>query len=157
MSLDYNNRAKRDKSRYQEENIKQQKSIHITDANVKCSYCGKQAEFYFDENYTEAYCSQKCQDLHSIALVKMKKNLKWFGICISISVMLLLLGAFLDLPFDKKYILGNGMALLGITIILFPFCTPETYEKYGYVKTTKIGRLLGGLTVLLGIVFFFIS
>lgn len=127
------------------------KYIPTTDRNVKCSYCGKQAQFYSDDTFSKAYCSKKCEKSHSIALDKIKKNMKWFYIGIVISVLLLLSGAVWNFPIDKKYITGGGMALLGITLILFPFCTPEAYEKYGYIKTTKIGRGLGLLAELLGI------
>ncbi|MDF2822571.1 MAG: hypothetical protein K0R15_3019 [Clostridiales bacterium] len=46
------------------------------------------------------------------------------------------------------------MLILGITIILFPFCTPEAYKKYWYIITTKIGRMLGLITEAFGIVIF---
>ena len=56
------------------------KYIPTTDRNVKCSYCGKQAQFYSDDTLAKAYCSKKCEKLHSIALDTIKKNMKWFYI-----------------------------------------------------------------------------
>lgn len=131
--------------------------IPINDENVKCSYCGKPAQFYADDTFTKAYCSQKCEKCHSIALDNINKNLKWFYIGIIISVVCLLLGAVWNFSIDKKYIVGSGMMCLGITIILFPFCTPETYQRYGYIKTTKLGRGIGLLTELLGLLILLIG
>lgn len=125
--------------------------------NIKCSYCGSKAKFYSDSSFTEAYCSEQCEKLHRVALNRIKKNMKWFCLGIAISILLLIVGAVSNLPIEKKYIAGSGMALLGITVIVFPFCTPEAYQKYGYVKTTKIGRLLGIFTEAVGIVILFMG
>ena len=78
------------------------KYIPTTDRNVKCSYCGKQAQFYSDDTFSKAYCSKKCEKLHSIALDKIKRNMKWFYIGIAISVLLLLSGAVWNFSIDKK-------------------------------------------------------
>ena len=46
---------------------------------------------------------------------------------------------------------GIGMSLLGITLLLFPYCTPETYAMFGYVRTTRLGRGMGILVILFGL------
>ena len=46
---------------------------------------------------------------------------------------------------------GIGMSLLGITLLLFPYCTPETYAMFGYVRTTRLGRGMGILIILFGL------
>lgn len=134
-----------------------QTGIYTVSGNEICSYCGKKAEFYKDESLTEAYCSPKCQQLHTIAMNNIKKNMKCFGIGIIISVLLLLSGVFFNLAADKNLIVGSGIILLGITLILFPFCTPESYKKYGYIKTTRIGRILGFITEMFGLMILFLG
>lgn len=126
-------------------------NTYVIEGNEICSFCGKPAKFYHDKFLSEKYCSPKCQQLHEIALQKIKKNMKWFILGIVISSAMLLLCAFLSTPFDKKYLAGGGILLLGVTLILFPFCTPESYKRYGYEKTTKIGRFIGFLTELFGL------
>ena len=59
--------------------------------------------------------------------------------------LLLFTSALSLLPFQKNITTGCGMLCLGMTLILFPFCTPETYQKLGYLKSTQIGRILGFL------------
>lgn len=48
------------------------------------------------------------------------------------------------------------MLCLGMTLILFPFCTPETYQKFGYLKSTQIGRFLGFLVELYALFILFL-
>lgn len=123
----------------------------LVDGTEKCSFCGKTAKFYGDKTLAEAYCSPRCQQLQTIALNKIRKNMKWFVLGIVTSIALLLFAAFFNKSLNKKYLAGGGMLILGIILILFPFCTPEAYKKYGYIKTTKIGRMLGLLTETIGI------
>ena len=128
------------------------KTVRITGSDVNCSYCGRQVKFYVDGDRENAYCSEECRQLHQKALRKIKKSLKWFFSGICASVLLLVAGAFFKTPSVSQYLAGSGMALLGITLILFPFCTPETYRKFGYVKSAGLGRLLGVLTAVFGVV-----
>lgn len=98
-----------------------------------------------DQTKTQAYCSKTCQLAHDKALNKIQKQLKWFYLGIILSILLLFASALSLLPFQKNIIIGCGMLCLGMTLILFPFCTPETYQKLGYLKSTQIGRILGFL------------
>ena len=43
------------------------------------------------------------------------------------------------------------MLLLGLTVVLFPYCTPETYAMFGYVKTNRLGRVIGVLVAIFGL------
>lgn len=120
-----------------------------------CSYCGKKLEGkpeYVSEqvNEAEAYCSAECRKKHKEALQKVRKNMKWFAAGIVCSVLLVLGSAFMEASENSMghYMTGTGMFLLGLTLVLFPYCTPETYAMFGYVKTNRIGRALGILTAL---------
>ena len=122
-----------------------------------CSYCGKPLEGAGCPGIKEkeaCYCSPECRKKHEAALVKIRKNLKWFAAGIAASVLLVLHSAFAgaaaggeETPLSG----GIGMSLLGLTLLLFPYCTPETYAMFGYVRTTRLGRGMGILIILFGL------
>ena len=122
-----------------------------------CGYCGKPLEGAGYPGIKEketCYCSPECRKKHEAALVKIRKNLKWFAAGIAASILLVLHSAFAgaaaggeETPLSG----GIGMSLLGITLLLFPYCTPETYAMFGYVRTTRLGRGMGILVILFGL------
>lgn len=130
-------------------------NLNLSVSNRKCSYCGKRTSFY-DDISNIAYCSSSCRELYQLSLDKIKKNLVWFTIGIVISILLLLFGAFFKTSIKSNYIIGSGIAVLGITLIVFPYCTPEAYRMYGIQKTTLIGRTLGILSELFGLIIIFL-
>ena len=122
-----------------------------------CGYCGKPLE---GAGYPEireketCYCSPECRKKHEAALVKIRKNLKWFAAGIAASVLLVLHSAFAGAAAGGEGTPlsgGIGMSLLGLTLLLFPYCTPETYALLGYVRTTRLGRGMGALVILFGL------
>ena len=88
-----------------------------------------------------------------MALEKVRKNMKWFAAGIAVSVLLMLSSAFLSAGGKEsgKLTAGCGMLLLGLTVVLFPYCTPETYAMFGYVKTNRLGRVIGVLVAIFGL------
>ena len=79
--------------------------------------------------------------------------MKWFAAGIIVSVLLVLSSAFLGAGEKEsgKLTAGCGMLLLGLTVVLFPYCTPETYAMFGYVKTNRLGRVIGVLVAIFGL------
>ena len=120
----------------------------------KCSYCGKKSACFRSADDETVYCDIYCKNEHEKALVKVRKNMIWFAIGVILSLSLMLSSSF-QTAVQKNYLGGGGLLLAGITLSLFPFCTPESYEMYGYKKTTLIGRLLGMITTVLGLVIIF--
>ena len=123
-----------------------------------CSYCGKKLEGKFcygcgDGKTKEIYCSVECLEKPRMALEKVRKNMKWFAAGIAVSVLLMLSSAFLSAGGKEsgKLTAGCGMLLLGLTVVLFPYCTPETYAMFGYVKTNRLGRVIGVLVAIFGL------
>ena len=123
-----------------------------------CSYCGKKLEGKScygsgDGKEEELYCSSECRDKHRTALESVRKNMKWFAAGIIVSVLLVLSSAFLGAREKQsgKLTAGCGMLLLGLTVVLFPYCTPETYAMFGYVKTNRLGRVIGVLVAIFGL------
>ena len=47
------------------------------------------------------------------------------------------------------------MTLLGATLVLFPFCTPQTYAKLGLRRASILGRVLGCAVELYGLYILF--
>ena len=122
-----------------------------------CGYCGRPLEGAGCPGIKEketCYCSPECRKKHEAALVKIRKNLKWFAAGIAASVLLVLHSAFAGAAAGGEGTPlsgGIGMSLLGITLLLFPYCTPETYAMFGYVRTTRLGRGMGALIILFGL------
>lgn len=117
----------------------------------KCAYCGKR-----EAVSGSLYCGEECEKSHASALRRMKKNLKWFWLGIIVSIVFLLASSFSLLPLLGKNGTSLGLWVLAVTMFLFPYCTPETYKLYGYVRTTKIGRCLGVIVGVIGVVLCFL-
>ena len=69
-----------------------------------------------------------------------------------IALLLFSLVAFGILIFftDPLIAMGIMFAIMGVTIAVFPFCTPETFEMLGVKGTIRLGRVLGLIMVVVG-------
>ena len=47
--------------------------------------------------------------------------------------------------------IGSGIIVMGITVALLPFATPETIVLFGNKKSRVIGRILGMLLIAVGV------
>lgn len=81
-------------------------------------------------------------------------------IVLSLPLLPLILAGFLFLDFitGKLILVATGVVTicLGITIIVFPFSTPETGSIFGLNRAIKITKITGGIVALLGIGFLWI-
>lgn len=118
----------------------------------KCCYCHKNAVFYYDH---QPFCSPSCQNDYEVEMRSIQKNLKWFYIGIAVGVIVMLIGAFSSDPLWQSRLVGGSMFELGTIIVLFPYCTPQTYEMFGFKKTKVIGRMMGMITELIGLAIYF--
>ena len=50
------------------------------------------------------------------------------------------------------YLFISSFALIGLTLLLFPFCTPQTIAMMGVAKSIKIARIIGGIIFALGVI-----
>lgn len=48
------------------------------------------------------------------------------------------------------YVFVLSFASIGLVLILFPFCTPETVSMMGVAKSIKTARIIGGVILALG-------
>lgn len=117
-----------------------------------CSYCHQPAVFYYED---QPFCSNICQSTYESEMRSIQKNLKWFYLGIAIGVIMLFIGAYYPDEVWQSRLVGGGMFALGTIIVLFPYCTPQTYAMFGFKKTKLIGRFLGMITELIGLAIYF--
>jgi len=48
--------------------------------------------------------------------------------------------------------MGMLFAAMGVTIFVFPFCTPQTFDMLGVKGTIKLARVLGIILIAVGLV-----
>lgn len=106
----------------------------------KCKYCGKP----IDDN--SEFCRDECKNNYMRMLEKDGSKIKYFilGIVIGFLVM------FWGIISGSSLKMGFGIGLMGITVTLFPFTTPETTAILGYERAKLVGRLLGVLLIIVG-------
>lgn len=107
----------------------------------KCRYCGKETEKGKD------FCCDKCRETFEAKTEKDNKRIKFFGIGLAIGAAIMFFGALMS----KNIATGAGIIIMGITIIILPYTTPETIGMLGYKKAEIAGRLLGVLLALVGV------
>ncbi len=107
----------------------------------KYRYCNKRTS----DTLSNSYHDWKEEDRKTVEKDSYKLPIFIAGIVIGFLIMLC--GVFLS----NDFIIGMGIMLMGITVILFPFTTPQTTAFFGYQKSKIIGRILGLLLVGVGI------
>ena len=107
----------------------------------KCRYCGKE----LDSNLE--FCSNECENSYRKIIEKDRHKVKDFilGIILGFLVM------FYGVVSSRNCMIGGGIIVMGITVVLFPFTTPETIALFGNKKSRFIGRILGMLLIAVGI------
>jgi hypothetical protein len=122
----------------------------------KCIWCGKNGEGYKEltlksENLGEnkmLVCSDECEKKTTSYYQKVSRNLKFF-------VTGILLSVFIGIPLTFMPKIGLSIMCGGValTVILFPFTTPQTNALLGIKKSTLLTRIIG--LIMLAIVLFF--
>ena len=103
----------------------------------KCRYCGKE----LDSNLE--FCSSECENSYRKIIEKDRHKTKYFisGIILGFLVM------FYGVVSSRNCMLGSGIIVMGVTVVLLPFTTPETTVLFGNKKARFIGRILGMLLI----------
>lgn len=107
----------------------------------KCKYCGK----LVDDNLE--FCHDECKNNYMRMLEKDEFKIKYFIWGMVLGGFVMFWGVFSGSSSKT----GFGIMLMGITIILLPFTTPETTAILGYKRARLLGRLLGILLIIVGI------
>ena len=107
----------------------------------KCRYCGKE----LDNNLE--FCSNECENSYRKIIENDRHKIKYFilGIILGFLVM------FYGVVSSRNCMIGGGIIVMGITVVLLPFTTPETIALFGNKKSRFIGRILGMILIAVGI------
>ena len=110
---------------------------------MRCKYCGKDTE-------AGRFCSEMCRSDFEVfeGRVQSQRNLFFVSFAISIA-----------LPIAIMFVVDEDLfavllipILLGLTFIMFPFCTPETVESLPLKTSIRIVRGLGAAMVVIGLI-----
>lgn len=77
-----------------------------------------------------------------------EQKTKYFIFGILIGFLMVLFSIFMG---NNNTVMASGIIIMGITIMAFPLCTPETVKLLGYRKSKQLGRILGIIMIVLGI------
>ncbi|MDF2855357.1 MAG: hypothetical protein K0Q87_1208 [Neobacillus sp.] len=124
----------------------------------QCIYCNKKIEVPYTiiitNNNSQICCSEECMKKASSFYNHFMKSKPYFYVSIFLSLGLILSGAIVDAIMSSHrllaVLLAAGFILLGVTLLLFPFATPESFDKWGIKKTAKIVKALGIFIIMLG-------
>jgi hypothetical protein len=94
-------------------------------------------------------CSAACEQSALEALQFVRKNGYLFFAGIVSGLVLAVLGGF------NRALRPAGVLVLGLTVLLFPFVTPQTVKIFGLRKGMMLGRLLGIILLVMGGILFF--
>lgn len=124
---------------------------------IKCFYCNNKTERPLtiqigQDKETVTCCSDDCTQkaLSFIQLYERKKYIFYTGI--ALSLVLLFAGVFtiIEVKIAGAALMGSALSLLGLTALLAPFATPQTYQLFGIKKTTRVTRIIGACVIILG-------
>lgn len=123
--------------------------------NPKCLWCGQSGkdhykEIEFKEAITDApvetvmVCSDDCET----ALLETEKTfegkLRNFIIGLVVGMVLVMSGGVLAVVDERLLlVMSAGLLVLGVTVYIYPFVTPQTVGMMGMKKGFLIGRIAG--------------
>ena len=66
-------------------------------------------------------------------------------------IILGFLAMFYGVVSSRNCMIGSGIIVMGVTVVVLPFTTPETTALFGNKKARFIGRILGMILIAVGI------
>lgn len=124
----------------------------------KCFYCNTKTELSLTtqigkDKETVTCCSNDCIQKTGSFIQFFERRKSIFYVGIALSLILLFTGVFtiIEVKTAGAALMGSAVVLLGLTSVLFPFATPQTYRLFGIKKTTRVTRIIGTCAVLLGL------
>ena len=128
----------------------------------KCSWCNKQNNELKEIAIlsTNLFASKRreisyfvCPE-HEPKLRKFYDRVRRYALLFLGLITLSLIGLITPTMYSDSYWSGylfiTSFASIGLILILFPFCTPETIAMTGAAKSIKIVRIMGGVIFSLG-------
>ncbi|MEG1254259.1 DUF2116 family Zn-ribbon domain-containing protein [Clostridium sp.] len=104
----------------------------------RCSYCGKLI------TKDKTYCNIECENNYDKFQENASKRTGLFGIIMAIMIIMMFIGIILIAvnPQLGKIIILIAAAGTFVTMIVFPFATPETVKLLGVKKSVIIVRII---------------
>lgn len=109
---------------------------------MRCKYCGKDTE-------AGRFCSEKCRSDFEAFESRVQRQRNRFFVCFAISIVL---------PVAIMFVVDADLAalllmivFLGLTFMIFPFCTPEAAESFSLKTSIRVARGLGAAMVVVGL------
>ena len=110
--------------------------------NIRCQYCGKRLPL--DEE--RSFCSDACAKAYDEAVQRDMPKAKYLMGVIGVAMLIIIFGGL----FIGPLMTGIGCIILGLGVLIWPFCTPETVRMFGYQRSRVLARILAVLCILLG-------
>ena len=136
-------------------------TLRLYGKKPRCLWCGqavdgelRQMSIEFRGKQFEAIvCSQACESQVTTTIAFIQRTAPFF-----IGGMVLGLLMVVSSIFGRAFlpVMAAGMLVIGATIVVFPFVTPQTNKIFGMQKGLRVGRILG-VVFLLGTLGFLAS
>lgn len=147
----------------QECNAEIPKTTEPISPDNKCVYCKKIAveEIPVDATVGSGelhYCSNTCKDETKKYIEAVNKHKGLFlGLTLGITLAMVLVNGII-ITFNLRtqlitFTTSMAVIVIGITIIIFPFSTPQTVQWLGIKQAKTATRILGLLLIVLGFLF----
>jgi len=110
----------------------------------RCSYCGKLI------TKDKTYCNIECENNYDKFQKNASKRTGLFGITMAIMMIMMFIGIILTAvnPQLAVIIMLIGGGGVFVTLIVFPFATPETVKLLGVKKSALIVRIIALIMIL---------
>ena len=118
----------------------------------KCFYCSNKTDAMKTitvKKETLSCCDDECS-ARTLAFIGFTERAKVFfitGLVVSTVMILSLTFSVMFSALTGIILFCGGWALLGLTICIFPFATPQTFQWLGIRKTVILTRLVGILII----------
>jgi len=90
----------------------------------------------------------KIKNEDKIMIEEEENKIKYFTLGIVVGFLMVLISIFMG---NNNILMALGVMLMGTVVIIFPFCTPDTVKLLGYKESKILGRILGIITIAVGI------
>ncbi len=116
----------------------------------KCMWCNKKSDelreiFIPDPNHPLRDFSYFVCPKHEQKFLKFLDYAKRYGPLFIGLVVLSLISFIISASYEHFNLSIASFACMGLILIIFPFCTPQTIGMIGVAKSIIIGRIIGGI------------
>ena len=116
-----------------------------------CRYCGNK----FEEG--TGFCSEQCKESYEKEMARDMPRKKFFVAAAVVEFLVMIIGVLVGVYSNNFLWVRVGIVLFGITFVILPFPTPETFVMLGYRKSKMMARIAGVILIALGILMGFLA